>query len=68
MEAKREEEEMTHTFICCPECHSPFYLERVGPVGVRGVKDSRKIKCTVCNIVFRSKDQTIQESMGHVKP
>ena len=55
-------------YVCCPKCNSPMYLERLGPVGVRGVKDSRKLLCTVCNYIFFSKGQTIQEAMGHVKP
>ena len=54
-------------FICCPECKSPFYLERIGVVGVRGVKDSLMIRCTICNITFRSRGQTIHESLGRVK-
>ena len=65
---ERGEDKMTLTFICCPKCHSPISLERIGPVGKRGVKDSRKILCTSCNYPFRSKGQTIWESMGHVKP
>ena len=55
-------------FVCCPKCNSPTYLERIGPVGVRGAKDSRKLLCTVCNYMFFSKGQTIWEAMGRVKP
>lgn len=58
---------MTHVFTCCPECGSPFYLERVGVVGRRGIRDSRIMKCTVCNITFRTKSQSIWESLGRHK-
>ena len=47
--------------VTCPECTSPYYLKRLGTVGRRGVKDSRIIKCTVCNIVFRSKGSILFE-------
>jgi len=46
---------MTLKFVCCPECGSPFHLKRLGPVGKRGVKDSRRVLCTICNHSFRTK-------------
>lgn len=46
---------MTLKFVCCPKCNSPFYLKRLGAVGVRGFKDSTRVLCTVCNYSFRTK-------------
>lgn len=46
---------MTLKYVSCPKCHSPFYLKRLGPVGKRGVKDSRRVLCYVCNYIFRTK-------------
>jgi len=53
--------------VCCPECHSPYYLVRLGTVGKRSVKDSRIIKCYVCNVVFRSKGSIVfeKETQNH---
>ena len=41
-------------------------LKRLGPVGVRGVKDRRLIKCGSCGKVFRTEGETWIASLGYV--
>jgi len=55
---------MTFSFVCCPKCREQFQLERAGPVGERGVKDSREIHCLECGTVFRTKGETWREAHG----
>ena len=69
----------TFQFICCPgsrlkdgqryACREVIHLERVGPAGQRGVKDSRMIKCDACGIIFRAPKhaETWKEAHGHLE-
>ena len=66
----------TFKFICCPgsrlkngqrvPCGEVIHLERIGPAGQRGVKDSRMIKCDACGIIFRAPKhaETYREANG----
>jgi len=53
-------------FVCCPGCGEVMDLKRLGPVGVRGVKDRRLIKCGSCGKVFRTEGETWIASLGYV--
>ncbi len=46
---------MSLSWVSCPKCNSPIGVKRVGPVGVKGVKDSSLFKCECCNSTFRVK-------------
>jgi len=54
-------------FIRCPKCGEVLHLERVGSVGVRGVKDSKIIRCLACTHVFRTSGNTWKEEHGHLE-
>ena len=59
-----EAQALSMNYVCCPKCHSPYGLIRIGVVGKRGVKDSRTLKCEYCNYVFRTRGQTWKEWCG----
>lgn len=63
-------------FICCPgskkngvkyPCGEVMGICRVGPVGVRGIKDSRLFFCEACGTYFRSQGETWREAHGGVR-
>ena len=52
-------------WICCPYCHdASTRVRRVGPVGVRGIADSRRFFCEACGLFFTSKGETFWEAHG----
>jgi hypothetical protein len=63
-------------WVCCPTCGTHFMLKRLGRVGVprsmygkrRRTRDSDRIKCDACGIVFRSRQQIIWEAFGRGAP
>lgn len=63
-------------FICCPgskkggvsfPCGEVLSIRRVGPVGVKGIKDSRLFYCEACGTYFKSSGETWKESHGSVR-
>ncbi|MBA7662998.1 hypothetical protein ES703_71031 [subsurface metagenome] len=58
---------MTFSFVCCPKCKEVIHLERIGSAGVKGVKDSKLIKCESCGHIFRTSGNTWREEHGHLE-
>jgi hypothetical protein len=69
----------TFNFICCPggktaggtpyACGEVVHLYRIGPAGQRGVRDSRRIKCDACGIIFKAPKgaETWREAHGFLR-
>ena len=52
-------------FICFPFCNdASTHVWRVGPVGVRGIDDSRRFFCEACGVFFTSNASTFWEEHG----
>ncbi|MCK4266198.1 MAG: hypothetical protein KAX31_02885 [Thermoplasmata archaeon] len=58
---------MSIKFIRCPKCKEFLLLERIGPVGVPRVKDSKIIKCLSCKTIFHTAGNTWKEEHGYLK-
>ena len=58
---------MTFSWVKCPICGEVTDLTRMGPVGVKGIPDSRTIKCGSCGREFNTKGETIWEALGRNK-
>jgi len=58
---------MSFKFVVCPKCGEVIHLERIGPVGKPGVKDSKLIKCLSCTHIFRTAGNTWKEEHGHLE-
>ena len=63
-------------FICCPgskkdgvfyPCGEVIHIERIGPVGQRGLPDSEVFHCGACGIYFTSSGETWKEAHGHLE-
>jgi len=58
---------MSIKFIRCPKCKEILRLERLGPIGVPRVKDSKTIECLSCKTIFHTAGNTWKEEHGYLK-
>ena len=55
-------------WFCCPHCHdASTRISRVGPVGVRGIDDSRRFFCEACGLFFTMGGETFWEAHGRLE-